>query len=112
MPAYLIAQVDITDPERYRDYTRHTPRLVAEHGGRFVARSAAPLVLEGPPTTKRVVVIEFPSVDSARSFYHSPDYVRARAIRTEASTAQVLVVEGYPEADWQTALAASQLESF
>jgi uncharacterized protein (DUF1330 family) len=112
MPAYLIAQVDVTDPERYRDYTRHTPRLVAEHGGRFVARSAAPLVLEGLPSTKRMVVIEFPSVEKAKAFYDAPDYVRARGIRQEASTAQVVVVEGYPEDEWKAALAASQLESF
>lgn len=112
MPVYLIAQVEITDPERYRDYTRHTPRLIAEHGGRFIARGAAPLVLEGPPTTKRIVVIEFPSVDHAKAFYNSPDYVRARAIRNEASTAQLVVIEGLPDADWQAALAASQLESF
>jgi uncharacterized protein (DUF1330 family) len=112
MPVYLIAEVEVTDPTRYRDYMRHTPRLVAEHGGRFVARGAAPVVLEGPPTSKRIVVIEFPSMEHAKSFYDSPDYVRARAIRAEASTAQVVVIESYPEADWQSALAASQLESF
>jgi uncharacterized protein (DUF1330 family) len=112
MPAYLIAQVEITDPERYRDYTRHTPRLVAEHGGRFIARSAAPLVLEGPPNTKRIVVIAFPSVQHAQAFYDSQDYARARGIRQEASTGQIVVVEGYPEDAWRAALAASQQESF
>ncbi len=111
MPVYLIAQVDITDPERYREYMRHTPRIVAAHGGRFVARGAAPVVLEGPPTTKRIVVIEFPSMADARAFYDSPDYVRARAIRAEASTAQLVVIDGYPEAEWLAALAANQKES-
>jgi len=111
MPVYLIAQVDITDPERYRDYARHTPRIIAQHGGRFIARGAAPLVLEGPPTTKRIVVIEFPSMEHVKAFYDSPDYVRARAIRAEASTGQLVVIEGYPDADWQAALAASQQES-
>ena len=111
MPVYLIAQVDIADPERYREYTRHTPRIVAQHGGRFIARGAAPLVLEGPPTTKRIVVIEFPSMEHVKAFYNSPDYVRARAIRAEASTGQLVVIEGYPDADWQAALAASQQES-
>ena len=112
MPAYLIAQVDVADPERYRDYMRHTPRIVAEHGGRMVARGPSPLVLEGPPTAKRIVVIEFPSTEHAQAFYDSPDYVRARAIRQEASTAQIVVVDGFPDADWQNALAASRLESF
>jgi uncharacterized protein (DUF1330 family) len=107
MPAYLIVRVDITDPEQYREYMRHTPRIIAAHGGRFIARGAEPLTLEGPPSKQRVVVIEFPSMEQAKTFYDSPDYRRARAIRADAGSAHIVAVEGYPDADWQAALAAS-----
>jgi uncharacterized protein (DUF1330 family) len=107
MPAYLVVRVDITDPERYREYMRHTPRIIAEHGGRFIARGAEPVTLEGPPSNQRVVVIEFPSMEQAKAFYASPDYTRARSIRAGAGAAHMVAVEGYADADWQAALAAS-----
>ena len=107
MPAYLVVRVDITDPDKYREYMRHTPRIIAEHGGRFIARSANPVTLEGPSVAQRVVVIEFPSLQHAKAFYDSPDYRRARNIRAGAGSAHILAVEGYPEAEWQAALAAS-----
>ena len=58
MVAYLIARIDVTDPERYAQYTAHTPRLIAEAGGRFIARGGDVLTLEGPPEENRVVVLD------------------------------------------------------
>src|SRR5277367_6973906 len=63
MPAYMIVHVSITDPEKYREYTRHTPRIIAAHGGRFIVRGGESVTLEGEPSQQRVVVVEFPSLE-------------------------------------------------
>jgi uncharacterized protein (DUF1330 family) len=112
MPAYVIVHVEVTDWEKYRAYMRHTPRIIAEHGGRFIVRGGEAVTLEGAPSAQRVVVLEFPSLDHAKAFYNSPDYTRARAIRAGGGEAQIIAVEGYPDADWQSVLAASRLERF
>ncbi len=94
MPAYVIADVDITDPERYRDYTAHTPDSVDRHGGRFVVRGGPFEVLEGDWQPGRLVVIEFPDMAAASGWFRSDDYQAFAAIRREASTARIVVVEG------------------
>jgi uncharacterized protein (DUF1330 family) len=112
MPAYIIVRVEVTDWDKYREYMRHTPRLIAEHGGRFIVRGGESITLEGAPSAQRLVVVEFPTLDHAKTFYDSPGYRQARAIRAGGGDAQIIAVEGYPDADWQAMLAASQLESF
>lgn len=94
MPAYLIAQVKIHDPERYKQYSERTPAIIAQYGGRFVARGGASETLEGSASNRRVVIVEFPSMDAARDFYNSPAYQQARAIRTPISEAEFVIVEG------------------
>jgi uncharacterized protein (DUF1330 family) len=94
VPAYVIADIDVTDPERYRDYTARTPDSIARHGGRWVVRGGASHVLEGNWDPGRIVVIEFPSVEAARGWFESDDYQELAAIRREASTARILVAEG------------------
>ena len=84
MPAYIIVLVDITDRERYADYMKVTPSVVAEFGGRFIARGVKTETLEGPPETRRVVLIEFPSYELASAFYQSHEYQRAIAGRRSA----------------------------
>ena len=107
MPAYLIARVDVTDPTAYREYTQHTARVIGQFGGRFLARGGELVTLEGPQTASRVVLIEFPSLDKAKAFYHSPEYTRVKALRANCSTAQVIAIDGYPDAEWEKSLAAS-----
>ena len=94
MAAYVIADVEITDAERYKDYTAQTPASIARHGGRWVVRGGATQVLEGDWHPGRVVVIEFPNLDAALEWFNSADYQELAAIRREASTARILVAEG------------------
>lgn len=105
MPAYMIARVDVTDPERLGDYLQHTPRILDRFGGRFIVRGAPVETVEGPEETHRIVVIEFPDTESAHAFYDDAEYQRAVAIRQEASTGQFIIVDGF--GDWDEALAAS-----
>ena len=94
MPAYLIARVQVTDWDRYREYTKLTPGAIEQFGGRFIVRGGQTVTLEGPPETGRVVVIEFPSFDRAKDFYESEAYSRARKLREGAATGQFMLVDG------------------
>jgi uncharacterized protein (DUF1330 family) len=96
VPAYIIVLVDVTDRERYADYTKVTPSVVAEFGGRFIARGGKTETLEGPPETRRIVLIEFPSYELASAFYQSHEYQRAKALRNGAAHATFILVEGHP----------------
>lgn len=92
---YIIAQVDVTNPQQYAEYAKLTPALIEKAGGRFVARGGRTATLEGPAAGGRVVIIEFPSFERAQEFFNSPDYVAARKLREGAATAQFVLVEGF-----------------
>lgn len=94
MPAYLIVRADVTDWPQYQGYMKVTPGIVEKFGGRFIARGGEVVTLEGPPETRRVVIIEFPSLAQAEAFYRSEEYTQAKQIRAGAGTAQFIVVEG------------------
>ena len=91
---YLVVQATVTDPDQYARYTQRSPDLIARYGGRFLARGGRTETLEGPPGRGRVVIIEFPSFEQARAFYHSPEYQEARKLREHAGEAQFVLVEG------------------
>ncbi len=94
MPAYLIARVEVTDWDRYREYTRRTPAAIAKFGGKFIVRGGEMVTLEGPSEKRRVVVIEFPSLEQAKAFYHSEEYAAARKLREGAAIGEFVAVEG------------------
>lgn len=95
MPAYIIVRIDVTDWDQYRKYTEATPPIVARYGGRFIIRGGRMETLEGPEESGRIVVLEFPSWEDARAFYHSAEYGEARKIRENAADGQFLVIDGY-----------------
>jgi uncharacterized protein (DUF1330 family) len=95
MPAYVLGDITVTDPDRYRDYTAHTESTLTPFGGRFIVRGGAHEVLEGGWEPGRLVVIEFPDADAARGWYASEAYREILPIRQEASTGSLLVVEGH-----------------
>ena len=95
MPAYVIGDVRVENPERYKDYTAHTESTLEPYGGQFVVRGGASTVLEGEWQPNRLVVIEFPSAQAARDWYESEAYRRIIPIRQEASTGSLVLVEGF-----------------
>jgi uncharacterized protein (DUF1330 family) len=107
MPAYIIARVDVRDPQRYREYTARTPRAVARFGGRFIVRGGEVTTLEGQAETRRIVVVEFPTFEKAKAFYADAGYSDVKKYREGAGDAQFILVDGYPDAAWQKALAES-----
>ncbi|ALJ34898.1 DUF1330 domain-containing protein [Azospirillum brasilense] len=94
MPAYIIADVNVTNPAAYENYKTLTPNAVAKNGGRFIARGGQAEALEGGWQPNRVVILEFPDYATAKAFYDSPEYREAREARKDAADFRMIVVDG------------------
>ena len=94
MAAYIIAYIEVTDPPRYEQYKKLTPDAIARYGGKFIVRGGEKLTLEGPTENRRVVVLEFPTIEQARTFYDSPEYRHAKSFREGAAKASFILVDG------------------
>ena len=94
MAAYIMASIHVTDSQQYAKYTAITPGIISQYGGRFIVRGGLVETLEGPAVTRRIVVIEFPTLEQAKAFYHSAEYARAKELRVGAAEASFFVVEG------------------
>jgi uncharacterized protein (DUF1330 family) len=95
MPAYVIFDVEIRDPDRYQDFMKKVKPALDEAGARYLARGGAHKVYEGDWSPRRIVLLEFPSVAAWESFYYGPVYQGVKAIRDECSTARLVSVEGF-----------------
>lgn len=96
MPAYLIVDIEVTDPAAFEEYRKQVPGTVQKYGGRFIVRGGAMEVLEGDWRPKRVVVIEFPSMEQAKRWYDSEEYRAPKALRLRTSRGKIVLVEGAP----------------
>ena len=94
MPAYIIAEVDVTNPAGYEAYRPLAGASIAQYGGKFVVRGGKAELIEGTSEPARVVVIEFADSAAAKRWYDSPEYQEALKIRLANSTGRVLLVEG------------------
>ena len=94
MPAYIIAQINITDPQKYQEYAKLAGPATAKYGGKFLVRGGGKTELEGKIPYQRIVVTEYPSVEAAKRFYNSPEYQEARSKRLGAADFNMIVVEG------------------
>lgn len=98
MPGYLIAAVEVTDPGAYADYRAQVPAVVERFGGRFLVRGGAIEAKEGDLGIERLVILEFPTIEAARAFYHSPDYAPLIRLREASTRSRVALVEGFTPA--------------
>jgi len=96
MSAYIIAQIEITDPDRYAEYVKQVPATIARFGGRYLARGGKSEALEGRLTGRRIAIVEFDSYECAKDWYESEDYRGPRALRQGASISSLVLVEGVP----------------
>lgn len=94
MPAYVINDMEITDPEVFEEYKKLSPATVAQFGGRFLARGGNIESLEGNWSPKRLVILEFPSVEQARAWVNSTEYAAAKKLRHQSSKSNLIIVEG------------------
>ena len=94
MPAYVIVETDVHDPEQYEQYKAASPGAVAAGGGRFVVRGGELAVLEGDWTPTRLVVLEFEDLDAVKRWYESPEYQAAKQLREGAANLRMVAVQG------------------
>ena len=97
MVAYVINDMEVTDPQLLDEYKKLSPATVIQYGGRFLARGGKTEVLEGDWSPKRVVILEFPSLAQAKAWVNSPEYAPAREVRQKAARSNIIVVEGVPQ---------------
>jgi uncharacterized protein (DUF1330 family) len=91
---YVLVDVEVRDPERYRTYMEKVRPALEAAGGRYLVRGGAHTVYEGGWTPARLVLLEFPSQEAWEAFYDGPEYAGIRAVRDETSTARLVGVEG------------------
>jgi uncharacterized protein (DUF1330 family) len=97
MPAFLIADIDVHDPETYAKYREKNPDIVNKFGGRYVVLGGDVKVLEGDWEPRRTVVIEFPDMEAVSAFYDSPEYTELRKIRWQSADSRLVALETLPE---------------
>jgi uncharacterized protein (DUF1330 family) len=92
--AYVVGEVNVTDPEGYKAYAAATSPIVAKFGGTYIARGGRSVPVEGAPPAGRIVLIQFPSLAAAQAFEGSAEYLKVAPIRQHASTGRFFIVEG------------------
>lgn len=94
MAAYLIAQVKVTDPEIFAKYSSQVPGVIEQYGGRYLVRGGATEAVEGSWTPARLVVVEFPSIEQLKRFYHSDEYAPLIELRNQSAHTDLTFAEG------------------
>ena len=94
MSAYIVVTITVNKPEQFDEYRKLAGPAVAQYGGKYLVRGGARTILEGKFDGNRLVVLEFPSSDDARTFYDSPEYRVARDKRAGAAEMNMVLVEG------------------
>ena len=94
MSAYVIVELEVTDPDEYAAYGKLAEASVSRHGGRFLVRGGQTVVIEGE-WSPRMIVLEFESLDAVRNWYDSDDYQACLPMRLRASKGRMIAVTGY-----------------
>ena len=94
MAAYIVGDIEVTDPELYRTYAQQTQATLDKYGGKFLVRGGQTETIEGDWQAKRVVIIEFPSVEQAKIWYNSPEYSAIAGIRLRSTVSRIILAQG------------------
>jgi len=94
MAAYVVVDIEVTDPTAFERYRNAVTANIAAFGGRYLARGGATEVLEGSWTPKRVVILEFPDMARLKAWYHSPEYAPLLDLRKASAASNLVIVDG------------------
>ena len=94
MAAYLVVDIEISNPAQFEEYRKLAPAAIAKYGGRYIIRGGAYEVLEGEWKPQRLTIVEFDSMEKAKAFYASPEYAAAKKARAGAAKFKALLVQG------------------
>jgi uncharacterized protein (DUF1330 family) len=94
MTAYIIVDINVTDPVRYEDYKRLAAPTVELYGGKYIARGGKTETLEGSWSPTRLVILQFDNIEQAKNWLNSTEYSEARNLRHQTAISQMVVIEG------------------
>ena len=94
MSAYVLVDIEVTDPVEYEEYKKLAPPTIALYGGKYIARGGETETLEGEWMPKRLVILEFPNSEKAKAWLNSSEYNAARKRRHASAKSQMIVIEG------------------
>jgi uncharacterized protein (DUF1330 family) len=94
MAAYVILDIEVSDPVRYAEYKDLATPTVAQYGGKYLVRGGKAENLEGDWEPSRIVVLQFESAEQARNWLNSPEYRPAKELRHQTAVTRSIVVEG------------------
>jgi uncharacterized protein (DUF1330 family) len=94
MPAYFVAEVEITNPAGFQPYGAAVGATLEQYGGRYLTRGGPTELIEGGPEPKRIVILEFTDKAAVKRWYESPEYQKILPLRLNSSTGRGFIVEG------------------
>jgi uncharacterized protein (DUF1330 family) len=94
MSAYIIVEIEVQDPSGYEEYKKLAGATVAAHGGKYIVRGGKTEVLEGDWQPKRIVVLEFESMNRAKQWLNCEEYREPRKMRHRTAKTNMILVEG------------------
>ena len=94
MPAYIIVEIEITDPAGYEEYKKQAAATVAQYGGKYIVRGGACETLEGDWKPKRIVVLQFEDMQRAKEWLNCSEYAEPRKLRHRTAKTRMILVEG------------------
>ena len=97
MAAYIIVEIDIQDPVGYEEYKKQAAAAVRKYGGKYIVRGGKTEVLEGEWQPKRIVILEFPSMERAKEWLNCEEYREPRKLRHKTARTNMVVVEGFSD---------------
>lgn len=99
MASYLIVDIDVQDQKEFDRYRELVPPIIAKFGGRYLVKVGKLQPLEGDFGFKRLVIIEFATMDAAREFYNSPEYAPLLKLRMDSAPSKMVLVDGWIAAE-------------
>ena len=94
MPAYIILEIEVTDPVGFEEYKKRAAATVEQYGGKYIVRGGACETLEGDWKPKRIVVLEFDNMERAKAWLNSPEYIEPRKQRHRTAKTRMILAEG------------------
>lgn len=94
MAAYVVVEITVTDPVRYEEVKRLTPPVVAQYGGKYLARGGQTEVLHGDWQPARLVLLQFDSLEQARQWESSPEYAAIKKLRDQCARVEMVLLPG------------------
>ena len=94
MPAYVIVDIEVTDPVGYDEYKKIAPASIQKYGGKYLARGGPNECLEGDWKANRLVILEFENTAGAKAWLNSIEYAPARSMRHKYARSKMIIVEG------------------